>query len=307
MIGRLTRVPLTEVWPHEAANFTPWLQDNIDVLNEVLGITLSNPEREQAAGSFSVDIVAEDVAGQPVVIENQLRRSDHDHLGKILTYLTSIGASTAVWIVSDPRPEHVTALSWLNETGAASFYLVKVEAIRVGDSPAAPLFTVIVRPSDEISTTGARGEFAERHKLRLAFWKGLLERSRGRTTLFSGVSPSRENWLNNGAGKSGLALTYVIRMEDADVALNIDRGKDSWDENRELLDQLMRHRSDIERNFGGALQWKADDASRVCRISAPLEGTGLREQDRWPELQDRMIDTMIRFERALRPYLDRLS
>jgi len=145
MIGKIERVPLREVWKHEAADFTQWLQDNIDVLNEVIDLNLSNPEREQAAGSFSIDIVAEDEAGNPVIIENQLEKSDHDHLGKVMTYLVAMGAKIAIWIVADPRPEHIAAIAWLNESSAANFYLLKIEAIQINDSPPAPLLTVILR------------------------------------------------------------------------------------------------------------------------------------------------------------------
>src|SRR5215510_6625824 len=141
MIGKIKRVPLRDVWRHEALEFTKWLQENIDVLNDVVGLSLSNAERERSAGDFNVDLVAEDAAGNPVVIENQLERSNHDHLGKLLTYLVMVGASKAIWVVSDPRPEHVRAIAWLNESSTAEFFLVKVEAVRIGTSAAAPLFT----------------------------------------------------------------------------------------------------------------------------------------------------------------------
>ncbi len=94
--------------------------------------------------------MGEDEAGNAIVIENQLERSDHDHLGKLITYLAAFEAKSAVWIVSDPRPEHMGAITWLNASGSgASFFLVKVEAIRIADSPAAPLLTLITGPSAE--------------------------------------------------------------------------------------------------------------------------------------------------------------
>ena len=147
-IGSLQRVALREVWPHEALDFTPWLEENIDVLNNAIDLSLSIVEREQAAGDFSVDLVAEDESGNPIIIENQLERSNHDHLGKLITYLTAIGAKAAIWIVADPRPEHIGAISWLNESSSAAFYLIKVEAVRIGDSPPAPLLTLIVGSSE---------------------------------------------------------------------------------------------------------------------------------------------------------------
>jgi RecB family endonuclease NucS len=105
-VGRIERVPLREVWAHEALDFTTWLEHNAAVLSDVLGVTIANVERERAAGSFNVDLKAEDEDGNSVVIENQLERSDHDHLGKLITYLAAFEAKTAIWIVSDPRPEH---------------------------------------------------------------------------------------------------------------------------------------------------------------------------------------------------------
>ena len=122
MIGSLQRVDLREVWPHEAQDFTPWLEENIDVLNNAIDLSLSIIEREQAAGDFSVDLVAEDESGNSVIIENQLERSNHDHLGKLITYLTAIDAKAAIWIVKEARPEHISAISWLNESSSASFY-----------------------------------------------------------------------------------------------------------------------------------------------------------------------------------------
>jgi len=95
MIERLQRVPLREVWKHEALDFSRWLEENIDILNELLDLNLASADREQAAGTFSVDLVAEDESGNPVVIENQLDKSDHNHLGKLITYLTAIGSKVA--------------------------------------------------------------------------------------------------------------------------------------------------------------------------------------------------------------------
>ena len=175
-IGKLQRVHLREVWRHEAYDFTQWLQENIDVLNESLDLELVSAEREQAAGSFSIDIVAESSDGDTYVIENQLEKSNHDHLGKVITYLTSMKARGAIWIVSEPRQEHVNAMAWLNEASSVEFYLVKVEAVRIGDSPAAPLLTLIVGPSAEAKEAGrAKQELAERYGIRKQWWSQLIQ------------------------------------------------------------------------------------------------------------------------------------
>jgi hypothetical protein len=118
-LGRLQRVALGEVWKHEAQDFTKWLQNNMDVLNESLDLNLIWADRERPVGDFSADLVAEDEDGGTVVIENQLEKSNHDHLGKLITYLAAIGAKTAIWIVSDPRPDHVAAIGWLNASGSS--------------------------------------------------------------------------------------------------------------------------------------------------------------------------------------------
>src|SRR5882762_5326417 len=182
MIEKISRIPLRDAFKHEAHDFTRWLEENMDVLNDVLDVSLSNAAREQNAGDFSVDIVAEDEAGAKVIIENQLEKSNHDHLGKLITYLVAMEATTAIWIVSDPRPEHVSAITWLNESTNASFYLLKLEAIKIGDSPAAPLLTLIVGPTESTEAVGkAKQEFAERHKARHGFWSRLLEIAKTKT------------------------------------------------------------------------------------------------------------------------------
>src|SRR5438093_11324786 len=103
MVAKLQRVPLRKVWPDEAADFTPWLQDNLDALNDAAGLDLSNPAREQTTENFRVDLIAKDAEGNPVVIENQLEASDHDHLGKLITYMAARGAKKAIWITKDPQ------------------------------------------------------------------------------------------------------------------------------------------------------------------------------------------------------------
>jgi hypothetical protein len=126
------------------------------MVSDVVNIFLNEAESEQAAGTFSVDLVARDSSGDPVVIENQLEKSDHDHLGKLLTDLVAFEAKTAIWIVSEPRPEHVSTITWLNESSPASFYLLKVEAIKIADSFPAPLLTLVVGPSEEGREVGKK-------------------------------------------------------------------------------------------------------------------------------------------------------
>lgn len=305
IIGRLERVPLREVWRREAGDFTTWLEQNLDVLNEELDVPLVSADREQTAGAFSVDLLAEDVNGDRLVIENQLERSDHDHLGKLITYLAFFGAQKAIWIVSDPRPEHVRAISWLNESAAEAFYLLKAEAIRIGSSEPALLLTKIVGPSVEARQIGEqKKELAERHLLRERFWAGLLEVAKTKTRLHAGVSPTHSNGLGAGAGRAGFGYFYWIWKDRAAVALIIDRGAEFEDFNRIAFEYLLTHRQQIEAAYGASLEWDMTENRRRCHIRHVVTPRGYAApEEEWPQIHEDMANAMARLEGALAPHV----
>jgi hypothetical protein len=307
LIGKLERVGLRDVWPHEAYDFTKWLEENVDVLNDALGITLLNVEREQAAGSFSIDLVAEDEGGGKVIIENQLERSNHDHLGKVITYLSALNARAAIWIVAEPRPEHVAAISWLNDSSSAAFYLVKVEAVRIGPSPPAPLLTKIVGPSEEKSEVAATNkDFAERISERQHWWQKLLEQPDAKK-LFGRISPGRDTWLSATSGVPGLILSYSVVQNECGARLVIDRGPGSQTENKSIFDQLAAHKDEIEHAFGGPLRWDRLDTQQASRIEFRLPGGYRSPEDDWPRIQAECVGAMNRLEQALRPFINQLK
>ena len=307
-IGKIKRVPLREVWKHEAHDFTTWLEQNVDVLNSALDLNLVNVDREKDAGDFSVDLVAEDEAGNLTVIENQLHKSNHDHLGKLITYLTMLEAKKAIWIVSEPRPEHVKAVAWLNESSSASFYLVKVEAIRIQNSSPAPLLTLITGPSAEAIEAGnKKKEIAENHLLRKRFWTELLEKAKRRTKLHAGLSPSEYNWIGTGAGIRGIYFNYSVRQHDGKAELYIDPDKETGEGNERFLDALLKQKNEIEKVFGGALEWERLEGRRACRVQKTISVGGWRDEDKWPAQQDKMVDAMTRLEKALQPHLKKLK
>ena len=301
-IGKLQRVHLREVWRHEAYDFTQWLQENIDILNESLDLELVSAEREQAAGSFSIDIVAESSDGDTYVIENQLEKSNHDHLGKVITYLTSMKARGAIWIVSEPRQEHVNAMAWLNEASSADFYLVKVEAVRIGDSPAAPLLTLIVGPSAEAKEAGrAKQEMAERYDIRKQWWSQLVQLPGAK--LHAHITPGQYAWIGTASGVRGLTLNYVVTKTESGAELYIDRGKDCEEENEAIFDQLLESKDKVQAAVNFPLIWQRLDGRRACRIRIDLPG-GYRSPDsEWPEIQQRMTDAMTQLEAAFKPVL----
>jgi hypothetical protein len=269
-IGKLEEVPLRELWKHEEFGFSAWLEKNLAELATAIGITLSDPKREVTTGSFSVDLVAENEEGAQVVIENQLNATDHDHLGKVLTYLTNLDAKTAIWISKQPRPEHIRAIQWLNETTPddVAFYMVRLAAYRIGGSSPAPLFTVIVGPSIESKAFGKnKKDLAERHVVRLRFWEQLLRLAREKELMLHAQrSPTKDHWLSAGAGiRSGVHYNYLAWMEnEVGIELYIDTGDAA--ENKQLFDAFRAKKTQIEQDFGAPLLWERLDAKRASRI-----------------------------------------
>lgn len=183
---------------------------------------------------------------------------------------------------------------------------MKVEAVRIGESAPAPLLTLIVGPSEEGRQVGeTKKELAERHHIRQEFWRQLLEKARPRTKLHANISPSNENWIQTNSGTRGLIYRYVIRQHDALVDLYIDRGTNA-EENEAILDALAANREQIEQTIGTPLGWQRLEGKRACRIERQISIGGYRDEEPWPELQDAMIEAMIRLEAALRPHINQL-
>lgn len=308
MIEKIQRLPVRSIWKYEDRDFTTWLTDNIDVLKEAIGEELTNAEREQSTGNFSVDIKAEDEAGNVVVIENQLTKSDHDHLGKLITYLSSFDAKKAIWIVTEPRQEHINAITWLNEGNNCDFYLLKIEAIKIGNSLPAPLITKIVGPSEESKKVGKiKKEYSERHKLRLEFWTQLLSDSKTKHSLFNSISPTKDTWIGVTSGVRGIQYCYWLTQHGVRIELRIDRGIDSEEENLELLHKLKKIQTEIEEKFGEELHWDELEGYRVCAIRKQLELGGYKSSiESWPKIIENAIENMHKLELATKKHVKNL-
>jgi hypothetical protein len=308
MVGRLTKVDLREVWKKEAKDFTTWLENNLDILSEQINFKLLALEREKAVGPFSVDIYAEGPNGF-VVIENQLEKTNHTHLGQIITYLSNLEAKTAIWITSEPQPEHITAINWMNDIAPADvgFFLVKVEAYKIDDSEPAPLFTAICEPSPEgkiISDT--KRDLAEKSINNLKFWEELLKKAQSKTDLHSNVSPSKYNWITAGAGKSGMGWAYAFTRDKAWVELYIDRGPDKKQETDAIFEKLLAEKENIERQFGEPLIWDKTERHRICRIKSLFKIDGMKDMESWGQIQDDLVDRMVRLEKSLKIPLSKI-
>lgn len=292
MVGKLQLVDLREIWKHEAFDFTKWLFDNCEILNEQLGLSLTPLEKEKSVGPFNVDILAEDANGRPVIIENQLERTDHDHLGKLLTYLSNLGAKVAIWISSDPRPEHVAAMDFLNEIVPqdTQFYLVKIQAFCIGQSEPAPLFTVVAGPSEERTAGGeVKKEFAEHDKRRYDFFERLLTLCNQKTSLFNSVSPvGYQNWVNSGAGKAGLMWTFVAMKKSARVEFFFC--SPNAEVNRRRFEILSANKESIEASYGETLVWDFKDSRKQQYIRSLCSFGGLIDEEKWTEIQNDMVE-----------------
>jgi len=301
-VGTLQRLAARDVFDHEAYDFTTWLEANIDSLGEVLGLGLNAAEREKNVGTFSVDLFAEDGSGRRVIIENQLAATDHKHLGQVLTYLTFLDAEVAIWVTAEARPEHVSAVSWLNENASgADFYLVKVEGVQVDSSRPAPLFTRIVGPSPETrAARQTKQEWDERDRLRYEFFEGLLERVGKYTDLFNSISPKpRRNVGASGGPGYGFGFSLSQHEARAFLYMHFERTQAV---NDEAFEVFKEHREEIESKVDYDLEWVQDENRR--RLIRHVVDIGYEDEDQWNEALDRLAPAMAQLEDAVRPYLD---
>lgn len=306
-IGKLEEVEIRKVWSSEP-DFTAWLEENPDVLSNALGIALASLSKEQSAGDFYVDLVGEDESGNAIIVENQFGKSDHNHLGKLVTYLSAFDAKTAVWIVETPRSEHVKAVAWLNDSSSASFYLLKAQAVKIAGSLPAPLLTLIVGPSaDSKAISTRKQEFAENDEILRQFWTQLIQKLKERRiTLHSNLSTTKNSFLGTSANLNSLMLSYVIRKRDSQVELYIDKYS-TEEQNLEVFNHFLASKEAIENAYGGELVWQELPNIRAKRIASILGEGGLDDRDNWDIIQDKMIDAMGRLHKALKPYIANLK
>jgi hypothetical protein len=150
-LGWLRSIAPREVWSHKARDFTQWLLLNADVLSDVLGMQLELTEAEHTVGGFSLDLIGSDLTtGETVIVENQLERTDHAHMGQLLTYAGGTDAVNVVWCAPPFREEHRAALNWLNARTDenARFFGVEIAVVRIDESRPAPSFRLVAQPND---------------------------------------------------------------------------------------------------------------------------------------------------------------
>ena len=309
-IHKIVRLDARKAWPLEPI-FSKWLAENIDHLSEAIGFEITIEQTEKDVGPFHVDLYGEDEFGNMLIIENQLEKTDHDHLGKLLVYAINLEAKRVVWITTNPVEQHAAVIDWLNENTPEdiAFYLIKVELIQLeNNEPVAPLFTVIKRPTEDAKSIGqAKKEYAKSQYQKKEFWTGLLEKEREMTDLHANISPGYHNWIGTSAGVNGINYNFTINNNSSGFELYIDKGKGQKELNKQRFDKLHAHKEDIEAEFGGPFKWERLDDKRACRISYRLENQGLLDEDKWDDTQEKMIDGMIRFEKAIKKHIKNLK
>lgn len=253
-LSRLRRVDEREVWRHEAEDFTPWLAkpENLEFLGETLGMKLKLEDTEVGVGGYTADILAFDTTDNSrVVIENQLERTDHGHLGQILTYAAGLHALKVVWVAKQFTDEHRAALEWLNENTRENirFFGLEIEVWRIGDSPAAPKFNIVAKPNDwtkNLPILLPPVKMAQRE-----FWRGFADYAKRTGTKFRPTAPPAASSMTLAIGRDGFGLQAVAASSWADDPPEL-RTEFVLSGNRaaQRFKALERKRAQIDERFG---------------------------------------------------------
>lgn len=283
-LDTIQKVPLREVWPHEAHDFTKWLaeEQNLATLGMAVGIELELIETESSVGSFNVDIYAQESGtGRKVIIENQLEDTNHDHLGKVITYAAGKGAEVVIWVVAHARDEHRQAIEWLNQHTDSDFgfFLVEVELWKIGDSLPAPRFGVVEQPNEWTKTVKLSEGLSETEKVKLAYWTAYREVAGGHPEFlkeFSPQKPSKDHWSTLRLGVSAYHLALLIDTHKGRTGIEL-----YVDDDKEIGHRAIANSWVFEEHLGlTAAPFDAKKASglRFYKAGHPIKG----HQDAWP-------------------------
>lgn len=306
-LGRLERVDPRSIWETEAHDFTPWLasEENLPVLANTLGMELELEAQEANVGPFRADILCRNADGGAwVLIENQLERTDHSHLGQLLTYAAGLHAVTVCWIAERFTEEHRATLDWLNEItdDRFRFFGLEVELWRIGDSSPAPKFNVVSKPNDwsRSVTEKAIGDdknLTPRKRLQRQFWSELMKRLEERKSPVRSKKPQPQSWMQFSIGRAEFCLEARLRSAEKWIAVHLVMQGPNATAHFGLLE---RQREEIGRELPD-IEWrpsreKTEQHVRLCRNNADST-----RQDDWPNQIDWMVSTLEDFGRVFRP------
>lgn len=295
-LGRLHKVDLREAWTSESSDFTPWLaqEENLKLLGEAVGIELELESQEKEVGPFRADILCKDTANDSwVLIENQLERTDHSHLGQLITYAAGLNAVTIVWIAERFTEEHRAAMDWLNERTDEKINLfgLEIELWRIGESPIAPKFNIISQPNDwsrtvQQAAAAGSGEVSAHKQLQLKFWTAFKAYMEQKGSFVKCQKPMPQHWANHAIGRSGVHLNSIVSaMNSEDSAKGPEIRTQLYIDGpnaKQEFAALEKQKDAIEKSLGFPLAWHNPEKKVMCRLSTRKDADFLNEA-LWPE------------------------
>lgn len=288
-LGMLKKLDLRSVFPDEAADFTPWLaeQQNLTKLADELGLELELEGIEYKVGSFEADILARDVGTEErVIIENQIEKTNHDHLGKIITYAAGIGAKTIVWVAKEITSEHKQALQWLNEVcnQEINFFGVEIKVFQIGNSEPAIKFDVTCSPNEWSKAVKARTQSATADsatkQLHLEFWTTLKQYMIEQHTFLRLQIPRPQHWYDIAVGRSGFHSSLSVNTTEKRIGCEIYLGGPEAKRAFRLLEQ---QKVEVEKELASRLEWKYLEGRIASRIVQYEKGDTHNRED-WSRL-----------------------
>ncbi|MDZ4860842.1 MAG: DUF4268 domain-containing protein [Candidatus Hydrogenedentes bacterium] len=315
-LGRLEKVDLRSAWTNEGQHFTPWLArpENLTLLAETLDLELEIQATEKPVGPFRADILCKEAINDTLVlIENQLERTDHTHLGQLLTYAAGLEAATVIWVSPQFTDEHRAALDWLNSitTNRFSFFGLEIELWRIDASIPAPKFNIVSKPNDwsKAVKRGAQEGLTETQQLQYDFWVGFHAYLQEYSSLRCG-KPYPQNWTLVSLGREGFKLAAVISTWDSETKkyggelraeLLIEHPQ-----SKEYFNALKAREAEIQRGVVDPLTWYQKEGVRQCRIYAR---TAIDPQDRrtWPKYYEWLRERLEQFHTVFAPIVKELS
>jgi hypothetical protein len=321
-LGRLKRVKLRDAWETEAGDFTPWLagEENIALLGDTLGLDLEVEAQEKSVGPFRADILCKDTTNDHwVLIENQLERTDHTHLGQLITYAAGLNTVTVVWVASRFTDEHRAAMDWLNEVTAEgfSFFALEIELWQIGDSAVAPKFNIVSSPNDwskkihQAASNVKSGVLTETQAMQLEYWTGFKTYLEDSDTNIKAGKPYPQHWTNVSMGRSGFSLVGIISQWDsvsesyANQEIRVDLNM--YDNHaKNYYQQLEALKDTLAAELGENLIWHNPENKKSCRISL-RKVVEVTNRDRWPEYHEWMKDKMELMRKVLGPIVKKLD
>lgn len=303
--GTLRKLNPREIWQNEAKDFTPWLAKNISELGEAIGMDLELKQEEAGVGDFSLDLLAVDVGRNlTVIIENQITSTDHDHLGKLLTYASGFDASVIIWIAEKIREEHRQALDWLNQRTDTNteFFGVVIEVLQIDDSKPAFNFNPIVFPNEwqKSKKRATTNQVSEKMEAYREFFQKLIDELREKYRFTNAKKAQPQSWYSFASGFTGLIYGFCFSTGNRVRAeFYIDQG--DGEKNKSLFDALHDDREMFESKFGENLEWERLDEKRACRIAIYRDGSIEDDSEKLKEIQDWGIEKILKLKEVFNP------